>query len=210
MYLNLSTPLVVLASGIISSFCLIAAYKTHLRHKKGKRRRYFSGLAIGGIFAIALTVFCDSLLYQLSGQSFFTMLHQGSYIPAAIFLVGALQGIVYEYVGSFTFDLWYYPTVRHKHLLFLLLPLFWAIFMIIMQDAYAIFQNLGLSVGISFTLTALIPFALIEGINVYTKSWIYMGILKQPLALVIGWFILAYTFVIAFNQYVYNPFALWQ
>ncbi|MBI2592166.1 hypothetical protein HYW36_01685 [Candidatus Saccharibacteria bacterium] len=179
---------------------------THHRHRKGKRRRYFSGLFIGGTFALALTVFLDALLYRLTDQSFFKLLQDGSYIPAVIFLVGALQGIVYEYVGSFTFDLWYYPTVRHKHMLLLLLPLFWAMFMIIMQDTYAVLRSLGLSNNLSFILTALFPFALIEGINFYTKTWIYKGLLKSPLILAFGWVILAYTFVIGFNTYIYNLF----
>ncbi len=193
---------------MLSAFFLHAAYMTHRRHKKGHRRRYFSGLVIGGGFAIALTVFTDTLLYRLTGQSFFNLLQDGSYIPAAIFLVGALQGIVYEYVGSFTFDLWYYPTVRHKHYLFLLLPLFWAFFMLIMQDTYAVIKSFGLSSNVSFILTALIPFALIEGVNAYTKSWVYKGILKPPPILALGWFILAYTFVLGFNKYIYSPFGL--
>lgn len=154
---------------------------------------------------MALTVFCDSLLYRLTGHSFFQLLKDGSYIPSAIFLVGAIQGVIYEYVGSFTFDLWYYPAIRRRHYLFLLLPLFWALFMIIMQDIYAIFKSAGLNSNSAFVLTALVPFALIEGINVYTKSWIYKGVLKPPLLLAGGWFILAYTFVLGFNEFIFKP-----
>lgn len=179
---------------------------THQRHRQGRGRRYFSGLVIGGGFALALTVFTDALLYKLTGESFYSLLQAGSYIPAAVFLAGVIQGIVYEYIGSFTFDLWYYPTVRHKHLLFLILPLFWALFMIIMQNIFAIFRSTGLSVSWAFVLTALIPFVLIEGINVFTKSWVYKGILKPPLILALGWFILAFTFALGFNKYILNPF----
>lgn len=193
-------------SGALSTILLYAAHATHRRHKKRKGRRYFSGLAIGGCFALALTVFTDALLYKLTGDSFYTLLQQGSYVPAAVFLAGALQGIIYEYVGSFTFDLWYYPTVRRRHVLFILLPIFWAIFMIIMQNIYAIFRSLDLSVTWAFVLTALTPFALIEGINVYTKSWIYKGVLRPPLFLALGWFVLAFTFAVGFNKYILNPF----
>lgn len=197
--------LVILLSGTICSICFYSAYINHKRHKKG-RRRYLSGLVIGGLFAVALTVFVDALLYRLDQRSFFQLMKDSSLVPIAIFIAGALQGIVYEYIGSFSLDLWYYPTVRHKHKLFLLLPFFWALFMVIMQDVYTIFRSIGLSSSISFVLTALIPFALIEGINVYAKSWIYKGVLKPPVFLAIGWFILAYTFVLGFNAYALSPF----
>lgn len=193
-------------SGAVSAICLYAAIHAHRRHKQGKNHRYFSGLVIGGGFALALTVFTDALLFRLNGESFYSLLQTGSYIPAAVFLAGALQGVVYEYIGSFSFDLWYYPTVRHRHLLFLILPLFWAIFMIIMQNTFAIFRAIGLSSSTAFVLTALIPFGLIEGINIYTKSWIYKGVLKAPLTLALGWFILAYTFAVGFNKFILNPF----
>lgn len=185
--------------------CLYVAYHNHRHHKK-HRRRYFSGLHIGAAFGLALTVFSDALLYRLTGKSFYSLLQNGSFVPVAIFAAGALQGVIYEYLGSFTFDLWYYPTVRHKHYLFLLLPIFWATFMIIMQNTFAIFRALGLSTNVAFALTAFIPFALIEGINVYTKSWIYKGVLKVPLLLFAGWVVLTYTFVAGFNKFIFNPF----
>lgn len=78
--------------------------------------------------------------------------------------------------------------------------------MIIMQNTYAIFRTLDLSSSASFVLTALVPFALIEGINVYTKTWVYRGMLRVPLILAVGWVILAFTFVLGFNRYVYNAF----
>lgn len=199
--------LVILISGLLSTFFLYAAYATHRHHKnKGKRLRYFSGLVIGGGFALALTIFIDSVLLHLTNHSFFKLLEEGSFVPASIFLVGAIQGIIYEYVGSFALGLWYYPTVRHKHLLFLVLPFFWALFMIIMQDTYAVLTTVGLSSSFAFILTALLPFALIEGINIYTKSWIYQGVLKSPIILAMGWMILSYTFAYGFNQYIYSPF----
>lgn len=127
-------------------------------------------------------------------------------MPVAIIMAGALQGVLYEYVGSIALGYWYYPTVRHRRHLFLVLPIFWAIFMLIMEDIFAICRSLGMNTATSFALTAIIPFALIEGINVYTRSWVYQRILKSVPLLIIGWFILAYTFVIAFNAYVVNPF----
>ena len=80
--------------------------------------------------------------------------------------------------------------------------------MIIMQNTFAIFRSVGLSANYSFVLTALIPFALVEGINFYTKTWIYRGMLKAPLILALGWFILAYTFALGFNKFILNPFGL--
>lgn len=197
--------LIILASGAVAAWAFLIAVWTHKRHKKGKKGRLLPGLVIGALFAFALTIFLDALLNRIDDVSFYKLLKSGSLIPEGIFIVGALQGIVYEYVGSIALGQWYYPTVRHQRHLFLLLPIFWAVFMIIMQDTYAIFRVAGLNQTTSFILTAIIPFALIEGINLYTRSWVYERWLKSAPMLLGGWFILAYTFVIAFNHYLTKP-----
>ena len=198
--------LVLITSGLVAIWCFSLAYLTHRRHKKKKRGRLLSGIGIGSLYAVSLCIFMDLLLRNLTGESFLTLALDGSYIPAAVFLAGAALGVLYEYAGSFALNLWYYPSVRHEHKLFLVLPFFWAIFMLIMQDTYAISRYLGLSETMAVITTSLIPFALIEGINVYTKTWIYKGVLRQPVLLAVGWFILAITFVVLFNKYLINPF----
>lgn len=165
-----------------------------------------SGVVIGGLFALSLTVFTEAILYREDHTSFFTLTEAGSLLPLAVFISGALQGIVYEYVGSIALGQWYYPTVRHKRHLFLVLPFFWALFMVIMQDTYAICRSAGLDTAISFAVTAIVPFGLIEGINIYTKSWVYQRLLRSVPLLIIGWFIMAYTFVWPFNYYVASVF----
>ena len=191
----------------MSVWTFALAYLNHRHHRRTKKGRLLSGIVIGGLFAMSLTVFTESLLYRVGGISFYTLAKAGSLIPLGVFFAGALQGVVYEYVGSIALGQWYYPTVHHRRHLFLLLPFFWALFMVIMQDTYAICRAGGLDTAISFAITALIPFALIEGINVYTKSWVYQRLLRSVPMLIIGWFILAYTFVYIFNQHVVNIFS---
>src|SRR3989344_4252318 len=198
--------LILVASGLLAAWCFTLAYHTHRRHKKKKRGRLLSGIGIGSLYAVSLCIFMDLLLRNLTGESFLTLALDGSYIPAAVFLAGAALGVLYEYVGSFALNLWYYPSVRHEHKLFLILPFFWAVFMLIMQDTYAISRYLGLSESMAIITTSLIPFALIEGINVYTKTWIYKGVLRQPVLLAIGWFIMTIMFVVLFNKYILSPF----
>lgn len=198
--------LIILVSAGIATWSFSVAYLTHKRHRTGKKGRPLPGVVIGGIFAISLTFLAEALLYRVANTSFYTLATASSLIPVGIFLSGALQGVVYEYVGSVALGQWYYPTVRHRRHLFLILPFFWALFMLIMQDTYAICRYLHLSTTSAFIITSLVPFVLIEGINVYTRSWIYQRLLRQIPLLIAGWFLMTLTFVWAFNTYVIKPF----
>lgn len=197
---------VIILSSVVAVWTFLLAFYTNRRHRSGKKGRPLPGIVIGGVFAIALTFLAESILHKSANTSFYDLSRQNSLVPVGIFLAGALQGIVYEFVGSIALGQWYYPTVHHRRHLWLVLPFFWALFMIIMQDTYAISRDLGASIGVSFVITALMPFVLIEGINFYTKTWVYERLLKSVPLLIIGWFILAYTFVWLMNTYVTNPF----
>lgn len=198
--------LILIASSTVAAWSFLTAFYTYKRQKKGKKGRPLSGIVIGGVFALSLTFLVESVLHKSGDTSFIDLARQNSLVPVGVFMAGALQGIVYEFVGSVALGQWYYPTVHHRRHLWLVLPFFWALFMIIMQDTYAISRSLGCSVIPSLVITSLVPFILIEGINIFTKTWIYERYLKSVALLVVGWFILTYTFVWLFNQFVINPF----
>ena len=164
------------------------------------------GVVLGGLFAIALTIFVDALLYKTDSVSFYSLARANSLVPAEVFMAGALLGIVYEFVGSIALGQWYYPTIRHRRRLFLVLPFFWALFMIIMQDTFAICRAVGLTNLAAFVITSIVPLLLIEGINIYTRSWVYQRVLRSIPMLVAGWFLMTYMFVWLFNAHVVNPF----
>ncbi len=198
--------LIILISATLAVWSFSTAFYTYKRKKKGKRGRPLPGIVIGGIFALSLAFLTESILHKTANTSFYDLSRANSLVPVGVFMIGALQGIVYEFVGSVSLGQWYYPTVHHRRHLWLVLPFFWALFMIIMQDTYAISRSLGASFVASIILTTILPFVLIEGINLYTKTWVYERLLKSLPALIAGWFVLAYTFVWLTNQYISNPF----
>ncbi|OGZ98930.1 MAG: hypothetical protein A3C07_04700 [Candidatus Sungbacteria bacterium RIFCSPHIGHO2_02_FULL_47_11] len=173
-----------------------------------ENRRQKTGDAIGVLFAVSLLVFIDVLLFRVGGVSFFSLLMHGNNIPVVVFVAGGVLGTAYEYIGQFALKRWYYPSAQRKKILLLVLPIFWGIFMLILQDTWGIFRTIGLEVGISITLTAITHFALIEGINIFTNSWVYTGWARSPVALFLGWIVLVLTFVIGFNRFFINPFGL--
>jgi hypothetical protein len=118
-----------------------------------------------------------------------------------------IMGMACEYIGQFSINWWYYPSIKIKKSLLLLLPLFWGIFMLIMQDMYAIVRTFGLQSISAVLISTFITGCLIEGINLYTKTWIYRGKGSHPLVLAFSWLVLlSFFFVIGFNIYVINPF----
>ncbi len=157
-------------------------------------------------FLVASLVLCEALLQKIAGTSFYSLLRHGSTLPLTLFFVGVLEGIVYEYIGCLSLDFWYYPPAKKDKRIFLVIPVAWGIFMLIMQDTFAILRTVGLGSLAAFIGTALIPFVVIEGFNLYTKSWIYQGLFRKPLILFLGWLLLTYTFVAGYNAHFLSPF----
>jgi len=171
------------------------------------KREKVLGNWVGIIYALALLVLAEYLLYQIAGVSFFSLALAGSIVPAIVFFSGCIIGMAWEYIGQFGFGWWYYPAVLKRKWLLVLLPLFWGIFMLIMQDAYAIFRVVGFRSISAVVISTLILGFLIEGINLYSHSWIYTNWRAHSVVITIGWLVLlSYTFVIGFNAHIINPF----
>lgn len=189
--------------GVIGSFVL-AWYVRGLKGMKFHRQALDS---IGVFLALSLLVFVEALLQITQGVSFFTMAQQGYADDVAfIFMIGALQGVIYEYVGHFTYPCWYYPAAKQYRFLLLFLPLFWGIFMLIMQDTWALYRGWGLSPWLAVPAVALTQYALIEGINLWLHSWKYRGLANKPYVLIPGWIVLVLTFVVGYNYFFDSPF----
>jgi hypothetical protein len=169
--------------------------------------KQIAGDTVGTLFALSLLAFLEALLQYTQGVSFFDKLRTGhADVVWAIFLAGAIQGIIYEYVGQFTWPAWYYPQARRWKLLLLLLPVFWAIFMLVMQDTWALLRGFGAHPLLVIPIVALIQLALIEGINLYTNSWVYTGRANRMVMLSLGWVLLVLTFVVFNNHFFVNPY----
>src|SRR3989344_2452305 len=170
------------------------------------RKKLF--LDVSGVrFSLAFLSLVEYLLYRLNGVSFFALAQAGSVIPTLVFVCGMILGMACEYIGQFAIDWWYYPSIKVKRSLLLLLPIFWGIFIFIMQDMYAIFRIWGLDSIPAVAISPFITACLIEGVNLYTKTWIYRGKGSHPLVLAFGWgVLLSFFFVTAFNAYIINPF----
>ena len=174
---------------------------------KHHKREKVLGNWVGIIYALALLVLAEYLLYQIAGISFFSLALADSSVPATVFFCGCIIGMAWEYIGQFGFGWWYYPAVLKRKWLLILLPLFWGIFMLIMQDSYAIFRVVGLEPINAVVISTLILGFLIEGINLYSHSWTYTNWRAHPIVITLGWLVLlSFTFVIGFNAHIINPF----
>ena len=164
---------------------------------------------VGAGFALGLLALLEWLLYRAASLSFTTALRAGSSMPLVVFIAGCVIGMAWEYVGQFAAKSWHYPPLRRHLWLIAILPLFWGIFMLVMQDGYAIARALGLSPVPAVLISTTVIGVLIEGVNLYTRSWVYTGTFSAAPFLVIGWLVfLAYTFVMGFNAFFLNPFGL--
>ena len=173
------------------------------------KREKVLGNWVGIVYAFALLILSEYLLYQIAGISFFSFALAGSSMPAVIFFCGCTIGMAWEYIGQFGFGWWYYPAVLKRKWLLILLPLFWGIFMLIIQDFYVIFRVVGFQPINAVIISTLILGFLIEGINLYTHSWIYTNWRAHPVVLTVGWLVLlSYTFVIGFNGHIINIFGI--
>ena len=188
---------------VIGSFGL-AHYVRGLKKLKHHQRALD---AVGVLLALSLLVFVEALLQSTQGVSFYQMIERGdSGLVGSIFMAGAIQGVIYEYVGQFIYPLWYYPAAERHRFLLLGLPLFWGIFMLIMQDTWALYRGWGLAPWLSVIAVALTQYFVIEGINLWLHSWKYKGFANTPYFLIFGWIVLALTFVVGYNHYFVSPF----
>jgi len=202
----MSTALVGI-SGIVIVSCFAGAYVVARARRASGLSLQRRGDAVGVVFAFALLAFVEALLHQVTGHSFFFLLGTAPSVVAAVFLGGALLGMSYEYIWQFWLRWWYYPSVEKHQWLLALLPLFWGIFMFLMHDVYAILRAYDLSVFVAATLTAVLVGAIIEGINIWTRSWVYIGPGASLWILISGWVVfLGFVFVPLFNVLFVNPF----
>ncbi len=161
----------------------------------------------GTAFSLTLFAFLDWMVYRTTGVSFATELLRGSTMPISVFAAGCVIGMAWEYTGQFAVDWWHYPTIRRHRWLFAVLPLFWGIFMLVMQDGYALARVGGLAPLPAALLSTALIGLLLEAINLYTDSWVYTGWFTSLPVLVFGWLVfLSYTFILGFNAFFINPF----
>ena len=187
----------------------VLAYVANQKFLRGqhewRRIRHWCGVVFSGV----LFVFLEALLYERASISFTTELLKGSAMPLIVFVAGCVIGMAWEYMGQLAFDWWHYPSLRRHHGLFLVLPLFWGFFMLIMQDTYAIARIGGLGEILAALLAAAFMGLVIEGINLITNSWTYTGKYSSPIVITVGWLVLlAFTFILGFNTFFINPFGL--
>lgn len=195
---------------IFSGGAVLAAFGLALivqrdKRLKGVLKQTFSD-ATGVILALGLLLFLEAFVQQLMGTSFYTLWRSGSSLPPEAFAAGALLGVIYEYVGQFVFPLWVYPAAEARRWLLLGLPLFWGVFMLIMQDTWAVYRHFGVSPWLALPLTALTQYGLIEGFNLITHSWRYKGFANTVWFLLCGWLALTATFVMAYNHFFVSAY----
>lgn len=107
-----------------------------------------------------------------------------------LFSYSMLLGIVYEFIGQFLLDFWYYP----PQLNLIELPIFWGVFGIIVREIFIFFEKKIKDILLNVLLTAIVLMLLIEGINIFTKSWTYSPV--NPLLFFGGWILLVLTFYV--------------
>lgn len=164
---------------------------------------------IGVGFSLVLFACVEWVLFNLRGISFTTAFLAGSGMPLVVFVAGCVIGMAWEYVGQFALHSWHYPPVDRRRWLLFALPFFWGMFMLVMQDGYAIARTLGMHSILAAVVSTFLIGLMIEGINLYTRSWVYMGTGASPVLLTLGWVVfLAFTFIIGFNAFILNPFGL--
>lgn len=165
------------------------------------------GSRVGLAVAIGLCVLLEIILYQMQGVSFMSALLQGSSMPIVVFISGCIIGMAWDYLGLLALHWWRYPPAERRPWLLIVLPLFWGAFMLVMQDAYAIARSTGLEQIPAVLASTIILGIIMEGANVYTRSWIYLGAGTSTPLLIAGWIIgLGFTYVIGFNAFILNPF----
>lgn len=200
--------ILMIVSGVLLAASFVLAYLVK-HNKKLKSRsdlKQTLGDACGVLMAFSLFAFLDSALQRIMGNSFYQLWQSGSIVPLQFVAAGAMQGIIYEYVGQFTFPMWIYPAAEKRRFLLLGLPLFWGVYMLVMQDTWAIVRHIGVPYVAAIFVVALIQYVIIEGFNLWSNSWNYKGSYERAPALYLGWIILTLTFVAGYNHFIASPF----
>ena len=165
------------------------------------------GSRVGLITALGLCALVEILLYWMDGISFTSELLKGNSMPMVVFIAGCVIGMAWDYMGLFALHWWRYPPAERHPWLLVVLPLFWGLFMVIMQDSYAIVRLLGFGTIPAVLISTIVLGVVIESANLYTRSWIYLGPVTSIPFLIFGWVVgLGFTYVVGFNAYVINPF----
>ncbi|MDO8514202.1 MAG: hypothetical protein Q7S50_01520 [bacterium] len=165
------------------------------------------GSRVGLAVAVGLFVLLEIVLYKMQGISFTTTLLHGSSMPVVVFVCGCIIGMAWDYLGLLALRWWRYPPAERHPWLLIVLPLFWGIFMLVMQDAYAIARVMGLGEISALLVSTIILGIIMEGANLYTRSWIYLGSATSIPFLIFGWIVgLGFAYVIGFNAFILNPF----
>ena len=128
-------------------------------------------------------------------------------MPIIVFVCGCVIGMACDYLGLLAFGWWRYPPAERHSWLLIILPLFWGVFMFVMQDGYAIARVLGLGAIPAVLVSTMILGLLMEGANLYTGSWIYLGPAISIPLLILGWIVgLGFVYVVGFNAFLINQF----
>ena len=138
---------------------------------------------IGGFYAVFL-LFLSVALGQGRAKRFpyFRM-----------FVAGMVLGTLWE-VAGYLLGLWYYPFVLAHTWAALLLPPFYGIYMIIIANSFRIARRFTSSSSVALFSIVTTLSALIEGINLFTGSWVYAGAFLDWMMLYIAWFPLVLSF----------------
>ena len=96
---------VMFASTVLLASSFVLANRVRTAKRLSADLRQTLGDACGVLLAFSLLVLTESTLQRTMGTSFYELWTQNSLVPLQFFAVGAMQGIVYEYVGQFTFPL---------------------------------------------------------------------------------------------------------
>lgn len=130
-------------------------------------------------------------------------------MPIVVFVSGCIIGMAWDYLGLLALRWWRYPPAERHPWLLIILPLFWGIFMFIMQDAYAVARLSGLGTIPAVLISTIVLGIIMEGANLYTRSWVYLGAATSIPFLILGWIVgLGFTYVVGFNAFILNPFSL--
>lgn len=89
---------------------------------------------------------------------------------------------------------WYYPPVKIFPYVFIGVVIFYGIFGVIVRETFMYLSKFFKSIWINTISTALVLLFLMEGMNIFTKSWIYVPV--HPIIFFLGWIILVLTFYI--------------
>lgn len=110
-----------------------------------------------------------------------------------MFTAGMILGVIVEAVG-YLFGLWYYPLVLSYTWAALLIPVFYGMFMMIITHSFQIAARYTKLFPVAFFIVTTLVFVLLEGINLFSKSWLYTGWFSEWTVMYAAWFPLVLSF----------------